>query len=228
MSTLAQLRDETFRNLGDGPQGGFYSVAEVNLALNHAQRAFQLLTLQATKLATVTVSAAETSLSISDLLVVRSVTRDSDKQRLFPVRWEQIAQYLDPAAAGSPTVYALQGYKMLTVHPAPTSAMLLRVLYSPEPPLMVNDADQCFFPHSEESMVDFATWFCSLKEGGSGLMRAQVNLQRFLAEAKATAEQCRIRTRSYQWDMGPAEFRAWEKSRLVFPPKESSWSAPTP
>ena len=119
---------------------------------------------------------------------------------------------------GPPTRYAHLKADLLVLNkslPVNTTASLL-VTFAMIPPKLIDPNDAPQIPEPDHpALVDLATVFCRLKDGGQELAKANALVASFLDCARRRAALVRARSLAQQYDTVPMEIERYDLSRLV-------------
>lgn len=194
---------------------------EVLAVINEGQELASLLTLCLETVATLTLTAATTFGSL----------RAAFPDFLCPLRLSIAGARIRPAtlaeldaeaegwqaSPGTPERYCTMGFNFYAVTPQPAIDTAADFVYARSPaPLVLDD-----FPELPEeyhqSLVDFGKYRLRLKEGGQGLARGMVSLNRFLDDMTRLGDYVRARSRAARYDVLPFELALFDRSRLMLP-----------
>jgi hypothetical protein len=222
--TLGEMRARVYKLLGENPDAPVYwTVAEVNYALNMAERWFALATLCIEREASLALTSGQTfyttvseETGLTGYLVPLAVTESS--KRIKP----DTAHALDARNrtwrndTGTPTSYLAMGANLFAVHPTPSSGgVTLGLTFAGEPTGMTVDTDVPDIPGDRHpALVDWAYAFCRLKEGGQEMQKGIEYLKRAVDSAQQHQKFVRSRSRGQGYDMTPFDLAAFDRGRL--------------
>lgn len=214
--TLAELRIRVYERLDD--TAVYYTVAEVNHALNAAQDIFALLTLCIERTADFTADADaafhQISSQIGDFILPLRVTTASGA-RIRPTTLHRLNLLGLWRTPGTPTRYAHHGYDMLVLAPQFAAPTVIKLTYAASPAAMVGDTDLASIPAEQQThLVDFALWWLRLKEGGQEHTNTGEYLNRFLDHAQKYADFVRARSKAQRYDAEPFDLRSFDRGQL--------------
>lgn len=223
--TLAELETRTLERLGEtSAAGGYYTPAQVRMALNEAQRLFAFLTLciESTDTMPLTANTAWYSpLSTLPRLIVplRIRIAGTGGTKLEPKRLEQ----LDALSAnwqtdsGPPRRYACCGPNLLAIHPSPTAGgASLSVTYARSPIPLVGSGQAPEIPEEyHPDLINYAVPRLRASEGAEEWRKNLADFLRFWRAARKLAMYVRARNQSAQYDHLPPEQQFFDKSRLA-------------
>lgn len=205
----------------DDPGFVYYTQGEVKHALNFGQRLFSLLTLCIERTVSfVTVGGQafyEIDDQISDFLVPLRVSHSGTRLRNETIHNMDLRDGAWRTRVGNPRRYAIEGVApgLLAITPRPAGASSLTFVYAACPAEMATESDLPEIPTEQHPhLVDFAYWFCRLKEGGAEFAAAGMYLQRFLAATSKYAGFTRARSRAQSYDSIPYDLATFDKSRF--------------
>lgn len=214
-----ELKDRTSKRLDD--DGTYYTPDEVLNALNAGLRFMALQTLCVERTANFTVAAATCWHTILDQLAdhikIFRVRRSSSRvypttfheQDCFSASWE--------VTAGAVEKYLTIGCNLLAVTPQPVGGGTLSITYAACPAALVDDTDVPEVPEEyHQELINFATFYLRLKEGGQELANELDNLQSFLDACLKLATYVRARCQAQDYDIAPPfDIRARDNSRKL-------------
>ncbi len=205
----------------------FYTLAEINAAINEGLRLFVLLTLGVEKTAAWNVPAFGANGSVpffhmlqyfTDWIVPLRITTAAGA-KVRPARLEDLAS-LDGAwwnSPGAPSRYAALGADFLALYQQPASAgTTLQVTYAraPLPLLLPTDVPEIpgvYHPR----LVDYGIYRCRQVEGGQEFAKSLVYLASFLDGATHYGRFVRARNLGSRYDKLPFELEAFDKSQML-------------
>lgn len=205
----------------------FYPQAEINSAINEAQRFFVLLTLALETTAAWAVPAFATNGSVpffhmlqyfTDWIVPLRITLASGA-KVRPARQDEIAA-LDGQwwnSPGAPVRYAAQGADFLGLYQQPASiGTTLQVTYARAPVLLVNTTDVPEIPVPYHPLlIDYGVYRCRQVEGGQEFAKSLVYLDQFFEGAIQYAKFVRARNIGARYDKVPFELEKFDRSKLL-------------
>jgi hypothetical protein len=202
--------------------GTYYTPAEVLHALNVAQRVFCLLTfvLQTTFQFELTNGQALYTISSQIPNFLKPLRVSYNGVRLIPETIHTLNLLNDAwqATPGPVTHYFQEGFDLLGIYPQPASGTnYLTFTYAAEPQALVGQNDAPQIPAEQQiHLVDFACWWCRLKEGGAELQEATEYLKRFLGAAQHYQGYVMSKSRGQLYDTKPMDISTVDKSRFEF------------
>jgi hypothetical protein len=202
--------------------GTYYSTAEINSALNEAQRLFVLLTLCLEVTAAFTLTAAVTFYHMRTtfedwILPLRVTTLGGSK--IFPSELEDLDS-LDSgwqASPGAPVRYASLGFDFFAIYQQPAAAgTVVNITYAQQPLVMAADTDtpqiqQEFHP----ALVAYAIYRVRMKEGAQEFAKTMPYFNSFLDEAQKCGEYVRARNIGGGYDILPFELARFDRSKVA-------------
>jgi hypothetical protein len=200
-----------------------WTLAEIKLALNKAQRLWSFITLCIERTKTFELTANQTFYTISsdsdftDYLLPLRVTCSGlrvqsariDELDALNTNWR--------TESGTPTRYAQLGFDLLAVNPRPgSSGTSLSITCACEPTTLSGDSDTPEIAEEDQiALPDYAQFYLAIKDGGLELKNALEYLDRFLTAAQARSEFVRARNRANQFDVAPFDLRSFDRSRMM-------------
>jgi hypothetical protein len=207
--TLAELRADCYRLLGDNSAAPWWTAAEATHALNVAQRLFAASTLCIERTGQVAAAGGSPWLNaaaLSDFLAPLRVTLQGGR-RLEPRTFDGLSaeQGRWQSDSGEPTAYALR-FPVLAVWPYPANAATFDLLYAATPAALSADGDIPEIPDEDHGpLARGAAYLLALKAGGSILADARADLEAFQQAAQRRAAIVRARAQALAWDTLPFE-----------------------
>lgn len=222
--TGLELRDRLLERAGENPaQPGFYTAQQALDALNAAQRLFVLLTLCLETTGTLPL-AANTSFyhllpTFADfLLPLRVRVAGAGGAKLEPCRLEDMAA-LDvswPAAAGTPSKYALLGFDLLAIYKRPgATGTSLSVTYARCPVTLTAGSSPEIPEEDHEALILAGVPILRMAEGGQEFTKTLPLFREFLRIADKRANYVRTRSLAQRYDRVPSEIARYDVSRLL-------------
>lgn len=198
-----------------------YPTLEIVAALNEAQRFFCLLTLvlETTQPWTVPVNTTfYRMLTIfTDWIVPLRITTQAGA-KVRPGRLEDLSSLdsLWMAQPGDPYRYASLGADLLALYRQTATGTTLNVTYARCPLTLAADTDAPEVrAEYHPSLVAYAIYRLRQSEGAAEFAKALPMLGEFLDAAGKCAAYVRARNRGSQYDAGPFEIEAYDKSQLL-------------
>jgi hypothetical protein len=216
------MRTRVSQRLNEGGTPVFYTAAEINAALNEANRFFVLLTLGLETTAPWAVAAATTFTHMltvfSDWIApLRIATSAGAKVR--PATLADLAS-LDAnwiSSPGSPQRYVALGADFLGLYQQPAAAgTTLKVTYARAPVALVLDTDVPEIPAEyHPRLVEYGIYRCRQGEGGQEFEKSLKYFDGFLDGAKHYGAYVRSRNIGSRYDKVPFELEHFDRSRLL-------------
>jgi len=201
--------------------GRYWTPAEIDHAINVAQRLWCLLTLCLEKTVVYTLSTDGRAFylisdQIDDFIVPLRVSHTGGARlKSDTIHNLDLRSSTWRVTPGPPTRYAQYGFDLLAITPQPTVASTLTITYAAEPVELVADADvPDIQPEQQVHLEQFAFWFARLKEGGAELQNAVANLNTFLDAATKYASFTRARSRAQLYDNIPFDVASFDRGRF--------------
>lgn len=198
-----------------------YPTLEIVAAINEAQRFFCLLTLvlETTQPWTVPVNTTfYRMLSVfADWIVPLRITTQAGA-KVRPGRLEDLSSLdsLWMAQPGDPYRYASLGADLVALYRQTATGTTLNVTYARCPLTLVADTDvPDVRPEWHPALVAYAQYRMRQSEGGTEFEKVLPLLAEFLDAATKCAAYVRARNRGSQYDIGPMELEAYDKSQLL-------------
>ncbi len=116
---------------------------------------------------------------------------------------------------GDPARYVAMGFSFLAVNPQPSVDTDVQFTYAKSPDPVVADAFLELPDAYQPALIDYGIYKVKLKEGGQGLQRGLVHLNRFLDEMTKLGDYVRAKSRAARYDVLPFELALFDRSRLV-------------
>lgn len=213
------LQTRIIERLDEASTPVFWTLDEIKLAINKAQRLFAFLTLCIERTTTFAVStdAFYSLATIADYMLPLRVFNAAGG-RVYPHKVYEL-QLENPAwraVTGSPTKYAQPGYSLLAITPQPAGAQNLTLTYAASPALLSLDADEPEIPEEyHPSLPKFAQVWLRYKEGGQELQKTLPLLGEFLDDAQTFAQFKRARSKAQLYDKQPFDLASFDRSRLL-------------
>lgn len=216
------MRSRVGQRLNESGGPVFYTAAEINAALNEAQRFFVLLTLGLEVTATWTVSAATAfthMLTIfADWICPLRIT-DANGAKVRPATLTDLAS-LDPGwrtSPGAPVRYASLGADLLGIYQQPAgSGTALEVTYARAPVALAADSDVPEVPAEfHPRLVDYGIYRCRHVEGGQEFEKSLKYFDSFMDGATKYGAYVRARNIGSRYDKVPFELESFDRSRLL-------------
>jgi hypothetical protein len=117
--------------------------------------------------------------------------------------------------AGDPERYVALGWNVFGVNPQPVDDTAIQFTYARSPAQPVYDSFLELPEAYQPALIDYAIYKVKLKEGGQGLQRGIVHLNRFLDEMTNLGDYVRAKSRAARYDVLPFELALFDRSRLV-------------
>ncbi len=216
------MRTRVGQRLNEGAAPVFYPAAEIDAALNEAQRFFVLLTLGLEITSTWTVTAATAFFHMlgvfSDWICPLRIT-DSTGAKVRPATLEDLAA-LDPnwrTSPGAPVRYASLGADLVGIYQQPAGGgTVLSVTYAQAPATLAADGDIPAIPAEyHPRLVDYGIYRCRQVEGGQEFEKSLRYLDSFMDGATKYGAYIRARNIGSRYDKVPFELEAYDRSKLL-------------
>lgn len=214
------LQTRVIERIDESSTPTWWTLAEVKLAINKAQRFFAFLTLAVERTASFAIDTNAfytISTSLSDFILPLKIYNAAGS-RVYPYKLYELQQE-NPAwrsDAGSPTKYAQAGFDLLAITKQPASSENLSFTYAATPTAMSGNTDTPEIPEEHHpALIKFAIYYLRLKEGGADLQSVLPLLNEFLDEAQKFGEFTRARSKAQQYDAQPFDLASFDRSRLI-------------
>jgi hypothetical protein len=216
------MRTRVSQRLNEGGAPVFYPAAEIDAALNEANRFFVLLTLGLEATQTWNVAPNTTFFRMvsvfSDWIVPLRIT-DSTGAKVRPARLDELTA-LNPswiASPGAPTRYVAVGGDFVGLYGQPSAGgTALSVTYARAPVALVNDGDVPEVPGEyHPKYVDYGIYRCRQVEGGQEFQKSLKYFASFLEGATHYAAYVRARNIGGRYDTVPFELESFDRSKLL-------------
>jgi hypothetical protein len=199
------------------PDGGVSR--EVLAAINEGHELAALLTLCLETTASMTLFAATTfsglRILFPDLIVPLRLMGPSGRLRPATLAQLDMLNSAWQATPGTPERYVAMGFNFFAVTPQGTGDTAAQLTYARSPAQMVADDFPEIPERYHQSLVDYGVYRIRLKEGGQGLQRGVIALNRFLDDMTALGDYVRAKSRAARYDALPFELRLFDRARLV-------------
>lgn len=116
---------------------------------------------------------------------------------------------------GTPARYVALGFSFFGISPQPAIDTDVQLTYAHAPAPIVGDAFMEIPEAYHPALIDYGIYRVKLKEGGQGLQRGLVYLNRFLDEMTKLGEWVRAKSRASRYDVLPFELALFDRSKLV-------------
>jgi hypothetical protein len=201
--------------------GTYYTADEVLAALNAGLRFVALQTLCIERTANFTLSGAtcwHTILDqLSDSIKIFRVRKAS--ARIYPTTFHEQDCYSPAweATAGAVEKYLTIGCNLIAFTPQPASGDTVQITYAACPVALVADSDTPEIPEEyHQELINFATFYLRLKEGGQELANELDNFQSVLDACLKLATYVRARCQAQDYDTTPPfDIKARDNSRRI-------------
>jgi hypothetical protein len=218
---LSDIRARVSQRLDEGVTGAtFYPTAEMNAAINEANRFFCLLTLCLEQTLTWSPSAGVTFTHMlgvfSDWICPLRIT-DGSGAKIRPATLADLSA-LDngwTASLGSPQRYVALGADLIGLYQQPGAGAILTVTYARLPLSLVNDTDVPEIPAEyHPALVKYAIYRLRMVEGAQEFAKALPRFDEFLTAADHYANYVRARNIGSRYDRTPFELESYDRSKL--------------
>lgn len=218
---LSDMRTRVGQRLNESAGPVFYTAAEINAAVNEAQRFMVFLTLCLEITATWTVSGGTTFTHMlnvfSDWICPLRIT-DSTGAKIRPSTLAELGA-LDPswiASAGNTVRYASMGADFIGLYQQNAGSQTLTVTYAQAPAPLVLDTDVSAIPAEyHPRLVDYGIYRCRQVEGGQEFAKALKYLESFFGGVQHLSRYVRDRNNGAKYDKVPYELTNEDVAKLV-------------
>lgn len=218
--TALEITARVIKRLDDDPTAPASTTpAEVLAAINEGQELASMLTLCLETTAALTLPAATTFLSLRStfpkfLVPLRLTVAGA---RVKPATLKQLDAASDTwqATPGTPARYLALGFNFFGVTPQPSTDAAAQFTFAATPDPLVGDDFPQLPEAYHQSLVDYGIYRVKLKEGGQGLQRGLVHLNRFLDDMTRLGDYVRAKGRAANYDVLPLELALFDRSGLT-------------
>lgn len=220
--TAGELQTLCLQRVGEDPDSPqYYLASEALAALNMAQRLFVFLTLCLEQTATLTIPANTAFYAVTPILFdfllplrVRTTTKKLRAARLTDLAALDATWPIQTNTV--PERYAMVGYNLLVLYPAPADAIALPITYARCPLEMAGEWAVPEIPLEYHGcLVDGAIPLMRTKEGAQEWQKTLPLWNRFLDEVQRMGDAVRARSKEQGYDNMPFELANFDRSRLV-------------
>lgn len=192
---------------------------EILAAIAEGQELASWLTLCLEKTVTLTLPAANTFSqlrgTLGDYLVPLRIMGASGRIRPSTLAELDALDASWQGTPGTPARYVALGFSFFAVSPQPASDLDVQFTYAHAPAPIVGDAFMEIPEPYHIALIDYGIYRVKLKEGGQGLQRGMVYLNRYLDEMTKLGEWVRAKSRASRYDVLPFELALFDRAKLV-------------